>query len=316
MDYQEEDHLVDTLAAIDRWLVDRDMMSVICDGFKKFAIEQPLRLFTEKVIRCGNQQIINESALTTGAACFYCGLALRLINDQDNLTNIQDQLDALFSFTMLYMLADHYLDDSSIDQTAKDQLIQQVESCMLTNKFDDNPLSYHYHRIIELVPSAEPYLKTAIKSELMSCEIQKQSDLTFEDYRMMAYDKGGTSVQILQAIMGISPNRDGYQLGACIQVIDDIIDVEDDLAEGIHTMMTEPDALDDQFITAVHMVDKLPDIYNLFKPALMLMLLYGLTDEQHYTGSFLEKMSDYAIERKIEVRRIFYHVILSHLSKD
>lgn len=300
--------------AIDRWLADRDMMAVICEGFRQFRVENPLLLFAEKIVRYGTSEVMTESSLTTGAACFYCGLALRLLHDHRDLTTLPKQLDALFSFTMLYMLADHYLDDSQVKQSSKDELVKQIEIAMTTNESSDHPLVVHYRKIIELIPEAKEPLQLAIRSELQSCKVQKIEGLTREQYREMAYDKGGTSVQILQAIMGIYPDDAGYQLGACIQIVDDIIDVDDDAAERIHTMMTESEFLDEAFVETVHQIDGLPNEYNIFKPALMLMLLYGLAESsQRYSSSFLEGMQDYVIERKIEVRRLFYSIIMNSI---
>ena len=116
----------------------------------------------------------------------------------------------------------------------------------------------------------------------------------------MAEEKGGRTTQVLQKIVGVDPDEDGYLLGACIQLIDDLHDLKIDLHDNIHTiasqLLIKEGKLDRLVYYTIHRISQLPNKYNLFRIGLLGMLVHTVTKNRPVTSVNLNNINPYSEE--------------------
>lgn len=120
-------------------------------------------------------------------------------------------------------------------------------------------------------------LKDIYYLEIKSSQVQKNTNLDRDLYLDICENKGGATVQAIEAILGLPVSHDGYQLGACIQLLDDLYDVQKDINDKIITVATHDldkyGNLDELFCYTIIKIDNLDKRYLIFKIGLLEMLI-------------------------------------------
>jgi gamma-glutamylcyclotransferase (GGCT)/AIG2-like uncharacterized protein YtfP len=225
--------------------------------------------------------LLSEAALTSGSVAFYGSIGISLME-----TGRICDIDHLFHFTTLYMLTDHWLDDTEIPSDEKlDMAVRLHQLVQRPKRVQDSPvlaiLTDRLVRLIRDLPLSHETLKDAFNAEMLSAVIQSKEDLPAETYLKICEWKGGSMVQVMQTICGSTPDRSGYIVGACIQLVDDMHDIDEDIADGIHTIATHIKDrygnLDSLLFYTIHLMNQLDEKHTLFKPCIMSMTMHSVS---------------------------------------
>lgn len=240
-----------------------------------------------------------EGGTSSGAICFFGAIIMSLLQ-----TGCIKNMDELFTFSSCYILTDHYLDDDTISLAAKKEAIRQISSFINLDPGKDidheiiRTVSERYQRMVSKIPGSVDHLKKLFQAEVESMYLQSQADLTRDQYLSICERKGGLTCVAIQSLLEleISPAED--VLGQNIQLTDDLLDIEDDIKAGIHTIATHDlrteGNLDKLLIYTIDKIDEMSSRYNFFKPVLFLGLLLAVhVNRDKYSSAMLETIQPF-----------------------
>jgi len=248
-----------------------------------------------------------ESALTSGAVCLFGSIGMSLVQ-----LGYVNNIDELFTFASCYMLTDHYLDDNTVSLEQKVKTIHQINSFINkvtplsgesvdTNIIDEPIIKSVADRYIDMVhkiPGSEHHLKESFRSEVKTMYLQRQKDLDRDTYLHLSEWKGGLFCNAIQSIINLPVTDRDYELGAAIQLVDEMLDIDDDIELGINTIATYDYSHDGNLDRLLgYTVDKiynLDKVYTLFKPVLYLALIFAVHENRNkYSDEMIAMMDNF-----------------------
>jgi hypothetical protein len=246
-----------------------------------------------------------ESVIASGAMCFLGSLLISFCQ-----VGYVKNIEELFTYAACYILTDHYIDDNTVSKGDKSKTILQIDNFINRVKPGvDNELNIEspiiklvadkYIHMINKIPKSADYLKEIFKVEVSTMYLQNRSDLPREKYIEISEWKGGVFCKAIQAILELDITTAEYDLGATIQLIDDILDIEDDASLEINSIATYDyktyGNLDKLLIYIVNKVDALDKKYTLFKPVLYLGLSWAVHNNKNMYTLETVKLMDHFI---------------------
>ena len=257
-----------------------------------------------------------DGSLPSGAVCFFGSIFMSMAQ-----MGYIGNLEELFTLSACYILLDHYLDDKTVGIEDKVKTINQIKDFIngnssqidegvssqidegVSSQIDDpilKAVADRYMSMVASVPTSEPYLKNLFKAEVKTMMLQRSSELSYNEYLHICEWKGGLTCEAIQALIGLEVTQAEYDLGACIQLVDDMMDVNDDMDLGIHTIVTHSygnNRLKELLEYIINRLDGLDSKYNLFKPILYTGLLLAIhTNKDKFsldTLTLLEQLEQY-----------------------
>ena len=249
-----------------------------------------------------------QSVIASGAMCFFASLVMSICQ-LGYINNIGE----LFTFAACYILTDHYLDDNKILMEEKMNTIRQINKFIDTVSSTDNIISdnditidspiirvvaKNYEKMVTKIPNSEHHLREVFHAEVKTMYLQTHSELDRNTYLDICEWKGGLFSNAIQAILGLEITQAEYDLGSCIQLVDDIMDIEDDMSLGINTIATHDyhtyGNLDKLVLYMVNKVDKLDQKYTFFKPILYIGFTFAVhNNRDKYSNEMVELMENF-----------------------
>ena len=244
----------------------------------------------------------SKSEQVSGSICFFGGVFTSLLN-----YGYIENIEGLFTFALCYMLIDHFLDDKNISDEEKNKCMKEIYAFIHddTSKIDNNHKSDNklinaaaerYFDLLKTAPQCREYIIKLFKSELKGVEIQKRKDLPREIYLQIAEEKGGLTAAVIASIIGLTDENESMKLGALIQLVDDVLDIGDDNTLNIYTLARfdiDNKKLDNYVIYTIIKIHKLSNIYNFFKPILLLGIILGIHDNPGNISPELNEILQY-----------------------
>lgn len=274
-------------------------------------------------------QTMSNELLSSGFF-FFCGGILLKICEVGKITLIED----IFDFMILYMLVDHYLDNKDINDTLKNRNLHYMHLLIenphlidsIHHQNDCAPFIINlvkiYNNLSQKYPHSLSSLKKIFYAEVEGIKIQKNPHLPRNKYLDICEKKGGLTTQAVQSIIGVSPDQYGYDVGACVQLVDDILDVNGDIENGIHTIATHElktnKSLDQLIYYTVNKIYHLSNKYNILKPPMMMILIYVVRMKNNYTNTLREKFQKYPIstyKNDVDVMKMVQELIQASLKQ-
>ncbi len=221
-----------------------------------------------------------DGAKESGALCFFGSIIMSLLQ-----LGYINNIDNLFTFSSCYILIDHYIDDDTIEMKDKINTIKQLNSFIkLKTSVSNNPIiqaiSDKYIEMITLLPKSEPYLKDLFDIEIKTMLLQTKDNLTRDEYLEICESKGGITCLAIQSLLELKITDDEYNLGACIQLVDDILDIDDDIKTRINTIATydykKYNNIDNLIVYTINRIDNMSSKYNMFKIILIIELILAV----------------------------------------
>ena len=220
--------------------------------------------------------------LTSGSICYFGSIFTSLLN-----TGKIEEIEGLFTFALCYMLVDHFLDDIKNSDEDKKQTMKELKNFLIHDKYSDNRLiNAAKDRYLELIlknPKVKTSLIRLLESELKGAVISNNKNLSREEYKQIAKEKGGRTSSAIAQIIGIDhdDNSPHFVCGSLIQYVDDLLDLKDDTELNIYTLSRydlEHGNLDQYICEAIFEIDQLDSIYNFFKVILLAGVILGVHD--------------------------------------
>jgi hypothetical protein len=182
--------------------------------------------------------------LVSGCAFYYASLLF--IMHYPNWASYQR---GAFLLNVLYILVDHYIDSIDITQATKQQALSQMYFILgnpaaidTIEVIDDSlyTITKVYVEFIQLHPSAQGALFELFNQEATGMIVQASDRCSRETYMTIAEKKGGCTLNVLHSIVTGSTRQSNevYEIGVCMQLLDDMLDVTDDIANKINTIAT------------------------------------------------------------------------------
>lgn len=139
--------------------------------------------------------------------------------------------------------------------------------------------------IAEESPHSLSYFYKLFQLEVESVKVQSSSSRSRDEYLICSEKKGMYTTAVIQSLLGGEVTGDILNLGAIIQLIDDIIDIDEDREEGINTIATHDKELDKLICHISGMICSLSASYSYVKVLLYQLLLYGITKHKSKLSS-------------------------------
>jgi hypothetical protein len=178
----------------------------------------------------------------------------------------------LFAYSMLYPLTDNWLDDPTVSEVRKrafsERFGRRLAGRAVRPEDDRDRPAF---RLVETIESEFPRCQCPWVYESLlaihggqtrSLDQQHRSRLSAEEVLAISFEKGGSSVLAdLHLVMDAprpAEQRFAFGFGVLLQLLDDLQDVEDDLAAGHVTAFTRAAArgpLDDETARLARFVD-------------------------------------------------------------
>lgn len=224
-----------------------------------------------------NNQPRETDCVASGIVFFYCSL-FYIMHFPDWGHHIHD----ILLYNVLYILVDHYIDDIHVNPQLKAQAISQMhilitdplshESMVLVDPILKT-IAIIYNQLITHCPSTQAIITKLFHAEITGLHIQKDNTSSRHTYYDIASQKGGYTVQVLQAIVNNNDlNVASFELGTIMQLLDDMLDVLSDKENGIHTIATHD--LEHTGNLDILWMDVINKIYNLDSQFTVFKILY------------------------------------------
>lgn len=253
----------------------------------------------------------SEELLMSGLFCFV-GQCLQYYSQFGLNNNLHDSpecvieyiMDIAIDFVLLYLHVDHYLDDIKVDITNKIATIDQMliliydpDKISTLSLSGMNNLVSSYKRLLNINPNAKSALIDLFKTEASSIMFQRNSNASREEYLKMAEIKGGKTCIAIQALFNADIKNGAYELGACVQLLDDMLDVYNDQRQNIHTIATydlkHNNSLDRLCLYTARKIYSLNSIYTIFKVLMYEILTYIVTRHTCFSKRLKRRLLPY-----------------------
>lgn len=233
---------------------------------------------------------------------------------------------SIFAYSMLYPYSDNYLDDSTISNEEKIEFNNRFRNWLLG--LDDLPINKNEERIKALVQKIEkeynrenyPKVYESLlyihSAQVESLKQQKDNTIPYEkDILGISFEKGGASVLADGYLVRGELNEEemyfcfGY--GIFLQIIDDLQDIEEDLANNHMTILSQLakeyplDKLIDKLFLFIHKffqndnIFQTPDAIRLkqvIKDSSMIMIFEAISkNKNRFSKDYINKMEHYSL---------------------
>ena len=301
--------------------------NILLDKLERYRCDRAVDLFIYKLLPHADAFNLSDKSsgelLSSGLICF-CGA---LLFSMCKFTEIR-KLDSIFDLTLLYMLVDHYLDNIQIDSQSKKATISKMllllENPELSGTEDKflTEIVETYNRLRENCPTSHSWLKKVFLAEVEGVKIQSNATLDRATYLKIAEKKGGLTSVAIQSLYSNEIADHDYDLGACIQLIDDMLDVHVDIKNDINTIATHDlqtiGSLDELLYYTIDKVYNLPSVFNAYKPIMMGVILYLVSKNEVFSPIIVWYMqplilADYA--KGLDAMQLLNTIINHKLSK-
>lgn len=229
-----------------------------------------------KILGLVNNNPRESDCLASGIVFFYGALFYIM-----HFPNWGNYIRDIFLYDLLYILVDHYLDDNNVDSQIKTVAISQM-ACIIMNPSSHTDMTLIdpllktvaivYEELITRCPLAKDPIIKLFQAEITGLSIQNNNNLSRDSYYNIAMQKGGYTVQVLQALVGNTDpkiTKASYELGEIVQLLDDILDNFSDISNRIHTIATHDlkhqGNLDNLWIDLMMKIDRIDNRFNIFK---------------------------------------------------
>lgn len=282
---------------LEKWLFPKNTPNVTLDTLylqlKNNDFTPVIKAFTDRLETIPYS--FSKSEQVSGSICFFGGVFTSLLN-----YGYIENIEGLFTFALCYMLIDHFLDDNTINAEEKDKCMKEIYLFMSTGEKSDNKLinaaADRYLKLVEEVPECQEYIMKLFKSELEGAKVQSSDKLDREIYLRIAEEKGGLTAAVIGSIVGLNSEKEkkeSFRLGAVIQEVDDFLDLEDDCLLSIYTLVRhdlDRGYLDNYIKYTIEEIDSLSNVYNFFKPILLLGIILSVHDNPGCISSELNEL--------------------------
>jgi len=292
MQYEYKQEYGEILQVISKWLprdyrhTDNDINNFLSDTLN-MDFSPYIDAFMERIDAVDYE--FSDNSLVSGFVCFIGSVLMSLLQEGE-VYKIND----LFTFASCYMLMDHYLDDKDIDKQSKSKLISEIASLMILK--DESKITSpiiqlvakKYLTMIKNNPQAKIQFSRLFKAEVKCFRLQSKDNLSEKEYMKIAEWKGGATCTTIQSLLELPITDHELILGAVIQLVDDMIDLDEDLNSGIHTIATfhikEYKTLEKLFIETIKRIGNMSPKYNFFKPVLVLGAMFGIYNHSEWVS--------------------------------
>lgn len=213
---------------------------------EKSTIDRIYKLFQKFYLRGAKKyrvtQKLGYNALISGYLCFIFLLSFSLNKNMDRRER-KSIAKRCRSYALLYVWVDGVFDSSEMSEGEKNLTKSLIIRTLREEETDadKNNVIYILYKEVVKTSSDVKSMKELYGVIIQSLAIQKDMTASTDKLREITYLKGGTSVYVaLCIIYGRSSFKKSqiFQIGYCIQLLDDLMDCRDDLKHDIVTLAT------------------------------------------------------------------------------
>ena len=263
---------------------------------------------TEALEGCLTQNVDTSILKVSAIGCYLSGWMLGF-----SYFGYNRNINELTNLVRCYLHVDFILDSSS-DEMKKD-LIEKVGKILTSDLqnlragHDVDPDLEHLHpsfkfyrRMVDKKLERVERLFDLFRSEVKSVKIQSSNDLPRETYLEMAREKGEHTGLLFAAVLDvpITDNEENFKqfklMGYACQLLDDIVDLFKDQADGITTIATHDlekfGNIDELFKLTLRLVDQFDPLYNFIRYGFMMVLTHAVSRPDNIFSLELRRLVD------------------------
>lgn len=229
-------------------------------------------LFTLSML---NQSIkFSTEDINNGKFCFYGSLLLAFCTG----SNLNTLYSPLFSYSLLYVLIDSFLDKPCAEEKEKKETLFHLYALLQGEAPPPRDaflslVSKHYTILLEHKPALREDLLRIFLIELESVPFQSSANHTEKEFMSMCKKKGALSLQALFTLFTDQDTASAKEIGFCIQLLDDLYDVFLDKEQGINTIATfhleQHGNCDQLYSHTLQKIETLPSRFILLQTVMM-----------------------------------------------
>jgi len=327
------DELKEIETICNKWLCPKDdnlkpkKLNILYDSLKTTDFTPVVKAFTDRLRTIPWK--FSKSEEVSGSICFFGGVMTSVLN-----YGYIEEIEGLFTFAVCYMLIDHFLDNSEINDVDKIKCIKEIYSFIVSGEKNNNlmvtAVGDRYLDLIKRVPKSREYFIKLFQSELKGVVVQKSTNLSREEYLKAAEEKGGMTSLCIASIINLEieengnyENDDSYRYGKITQFVDDLLDIKDDKAEGIYTLARydlKNGNMNKYIYETIKDIDKLSPVYNVFKIILLSGIILGVHDNPGSVSdsltSIIQKYNIYEETSKEKLIEWFHQKLENYIKEN
>lgn len=245
-----------------------------------------------------------EQELITKGFIFFLGSSILSLIYYNEIKNIE----SLFSLSILYVIGDSYVDDSKDKNTKRLNILNALKNNSRTNKSRtnksintdpcDNKIKIMleiYNDIISKFDIKE-ILDKLIFDEIKH-SINQNKDQNFKELYEIAVNKGHNTLELISKLLNIDIDDNIKNIGAVLQLIDDMIDFEEDMKNNITTQVTilisNNILLDEYVISIINIIESIDVKFNVSKIFCYQIIIYFVNKYPHFFNYKIQKKTNY-----------------------
>lgn len=264
---------------------------ILNNGFNRYLLYNYLNLVQDYI------RFVKTEHLVSGIIFFYA-CVLYILHHENYDECISDVVD----YNLLYILVDNLIDDPSSDRSfvikQMTLAISDPSAYLTTNKESEDRIISTISeaaKIYQRLTSKHPNIKRTIV-QLFSVEVSpiqfNKAFGTFDEYLKLTKSKGVYTMRVIPVMLNII-DTEAEKIGTCMQLIDDMMDVDEDKALNIETIATlsvnRGEKLDNLYLYLIETINSISNEYILFKFIYNIMASYI---PARYPHNFSNRSSD------------------------
>jgi hypothetical protein len=245
----------------------------------------------------------DKTSLSSGFIFLFYMIIYKSINYNN------DDKQSIYDYVILYILMDKYIDDITIDNSKKTEVIKQMailiydpyqyKNMKLIDPILKN-MAITYIKLIKKYPNIKKSFINLFNIQIKGHIKQKSNTLSREEYYDLSVNKGIYTNSILCDIFEIKDEHEkliNNELGVIAQLIDECDDVEEDINSNIYTIATYDldniGYLDNIIIDIMERIDKINNKYLIYKILATYLLIYIISKTPKFFSKKLGSLIKY-----------------------
>jgi hypothetical protein len=242
--------------------------------------------------------------------------------------NWNQYLEAIYCYSLIYILVDNYLDDIDINHGNKEEFIKQIYELLdkpTFTKITDPRLiqcGLLYNKIITQFPKSKIGFLISFKHEIEGLKIQSKDKLSRDTYYNNCIKKGGKYATIIHYIISESNYGETFNIGSVIQLMDDCTDVINDIKNGHHTIATyeyiRNGNIDNLWIDIINRIQSLDSKFTIIKFVFSLATVWIVATMPYCYSDYLKEkiknITPFILEDNFICSKLLYDYITEKLN--
>lgn len=216
------------------------------------------------------------------------GSAVAMPKPHDSLITMSEVYTVAIKFSVMYIHVDSYIDSPTVSQEEKTAFVAWMCNPSTDGDCPRKQKLLEIRKYLqERYADANLWIDELIKTTVLTYRTQYNRNATKKQLLKACTHKGGVTLLTLYRLIYGTGGREIYEIGSCMQLLDDIIDCTKDVREEVNTYCTcvhrKHIWIDKCAIRLVRMLSRISDEYFGIVGAMCLSLKYTILKSGNFS---------------------------------